>query len=296
MNELLSECPICNNSNFELFLKCRDHTVSKEVFEIVTCKACGFKFTNPRPDTASIGKYYESQDYISHSNTNTGLVNKIYHFVKNVAIKNKIRLIEGLHLENKIILDIGCGTGTFLGAMKENGWEVYGIEPNQKARETATNDYSIPILEEIDLRKLEKIGFSIITMWHVLEHVHFLKEKIGEIYTLLESGGHAIIAVPNYTSWDGRHYKSDWAAYDVPRHLSHFSPEIIKTLFSNNGLTHVKSLPMKFDSYYVSLLSEKYKNSSFKLIKAFLNGLKSNLKGGNNAEKFSSVIYIFQKK
>jgi len=296
MLEHLSECPICSGTAFEPFLQCRDYTVSNEEFKIVSCKQCGFKFTNPRPDQGSIGKYYESQDYISHSNTKSGFVNKLYHFIKNIAIKNKIDLIKDLHPDKKTILDIGCGTGSFLGEIKKVGWEVYGIEPSLKAREIAISDYSITVKAELNLEKFEGRTFSVITMWHVLEHVHELKKKIAEIYSLLETGGYAIIAVPNNTSWDAKHYNSYWAAYDVPRHLSHFSPDNIKNLFYKHELNHLKSLPMKFDSYYVSMLSEKYKKSSMGLIKAFINGWKSNNKAGKNAEKYSSVIYIFRKK
>ncbi|MEO8210057.1 MAG: class I SAM-dependent methyltransferase [bacterium] len=294
MNELLSECPICLNKTFDPFLKCKDFTVSGESFDIVSCNQCGFKFTNPRPDTSSIGKYYESEDYVSHSNSTTGLINKLYHYIKSIAIRNKIDLIRNLKPNNKKILDIGCGTGSFLGAIKEKGWEVKGIEPNSKARGVAINDFNISVDAELSLQKLKIAGYSVITMWHVLEHVHLLKEKVREIHSLLENDGYAVIAVPNNTSWDAKHYQSFWAAYDVPRHLSHFTPITIKKLFLEDGFLHFKSFPMKFDSFYVSMLSEKYKKSTLGIVKAFINGMMSNLKA-DNAEKYSSVIYVFKK-
>ncbi len=296
MIERLTACPICNHSTFVPFIKCTDYTVTKEEFGIVSCNQCNFKFTNPRPDESSIGRYYESQDYVSHSNTKSGIINKIYHFIKSIAIKNKIRLIEELLPKNRTILDIGCGTGSFLGAIKEKGWSVSGIEPNQNARNLAINDFSIPVLPELKLDNFNQNTFSVITMWHVLEHVHKLKERISEIYSLLETGGYAIIAVPNCTSWDAKHYSSHWAAYDVPRHLYHFSPDDIKNLFGQSGLRHIKSLPMKFDSFYVCMLSEKYKKvGGIGMIKAFINGWKSNTRAGKDAEKYSSVIYVFRK-
>lgn len=294
MNERLTECPICRGKQFDLFLKCRDYTVSNEIFEIVSCHACDFKFTNPRPDSGSIGKYYESQEYVSHSNTTAGFINKLYHIIKGRAIKNKIRLVEDLEPQNKKILDIGCGTGSFLGAIKNVGWNVTGIEPNSKARKTAIDDFGIRVLEGLNQIPQEK--FSVITMWHVLEHVHGLQAQVKKINALLEPKGLAIIAVPNYISWDAIHYQSGWAAYDVPRHLYHFSPKAIKSLFSENGFEHIQSKPMKFDSFYVSLLSEKYKGSIFGPIKAFINGLHSNIKASGNAENYSSVIYIFRKR
>ena len=294
--ENLFACPKCKNSNFKPFLQCVDYTVTKEKFNIISCKQCGFKFTNPRPDNKLIHKYYESENYISHSNTNSGIFNKLYHYIKKIAIKNKISIIEELQPKNKTLLDIGCGTGSFLGTIKAKGWNVKGIEPNEKARNTAIETHSINVLDETELINLPKNSFSFVTLWHVMEHVHNIKQRTNEIYNLLETGGYAIIAVPNHTSWDAKHYGEYWAAYDVPRHLSHFSPQTIKELFKDSNLEHVKSLPMKFDSYYVSLLSEKYKNSFLQPLKALLIGLYSNLKANNNPENYSSVIYIFQKR
>lgn len=293
--ENLFACPKCKDSNFKPFLQCVDYTVTKEKFNIVSCKQCGFKFTNPRPDIKLIHKYYESESYISHSNTNSGIFNKLYHFIKKIAIKNKIRIIEGLQPKNKTLLDIGCGTGSFLGTIQRKGWHVKGIEPNEKARSKAIETHSINVLNENELISLPKNSFAVITMWHVMEHVHNIKQRTHEIYNLLETGGYAIIAVPNYTSWDAKYYGEYWAAYDVPRHLSHFSPQTIKELFNDSNLKHVKSLPMKFDSFYVGLLSEKYKNSFLQSPRALLIGLYSNLKANKNPENYSSVIYIFQK-
>ena len=293
--ENLFACPKCKDSNLKPFLQCVDYTVTKEKFNIVSCKQCGFKFTNPRPDIKLIHKYYESESYISHSNTNSGIFNKLYHFIKKIAIKNKIRIIEGLQPKNKTLLDIGCGTGSFLGTIQRKGWHVKGIEPNEKARSKAIETHSINVLNENELISLPKNSFAVITMWHVMEHVHNIKQRTHEIYNLLETGGYAIIAVPNYTSWDAKYYGEYWAAYDVPRHLSHFSPQTIKELFNDSNLKHVKSLPMKFDSFYVGLLSEKYKNSFLQSPRAILIGLYSNLKANKNPENYSSVIYIFQK-
>ena len=293
--ENLLACPHCNFPNFDPFLQCIDYTVTGEVFNIVSCKKCSLKFTNPRPDQNSINKYYESENYISHSNSSRGLINKIYHFIKNIAKNNKINLIENLNTKNKTILDIGCGTGSFLGMIQDKNWGVCGIEPNEKARKIAISNYSVQVFDENKLNILPKNSFSIITMWHVMEHVHNLKQRTIDIQNLLEPGGYALIAVPNHTSWDANYYGKYWAAYDVPRHLYHFSPETIKQLFNQSELKHIKSQPMKFDSFYVSLLSEKYKKSFLKLFNAFFIGLFSNVTALNNAEKYSSVIYIFQK-
>ncbi len=292
--EELTECPLCSGRDFHPFLVCKDHTVSKENFSILSCTKCSFKFTNPRPDAISIGSYYESEDYISHSNTSKGLINKLYQLVKTFAIQNKIKLIENLKPKNKTILDIGCGTGSFLKEIQSKNWNAKGVEPSDKVRRVALNS-NLKIFSDTQTHELKENEFSIITMWHVLEHVHELKKRIHELYKFLEEGGYAIIAVPNPTSWDAIHYKEFWAAYDVPRHLYHFSPENIKRLFIENKFIHVKSVPMKMDAYYVCMLSEKYLQSSFQLLKSLIKGFISNLKTKNDAEKYSSVIYIFKK-
>ena len=293
--EILRECPVCNGQSFENFLKCKDYTVSQDLFQIVNCTSCGFKFTNPRPDANEIGRYYESAEYISHSNSKKGLINKIYQVVRKRAIDRKIALInkEAGQLE-KSILDIGCGTGEFLSVCKEKGWKTKGIEPNDNARAQGIKNYSLDIEGEEALKDLGS-QFSVISMWHVLEHVHQLNDRVKQIYSLLQSGGKAIIAVPNYTSDDANRYKEYWAAYDVPRHLYHFSPEIIKRIFAKEGMKHKRSLPMVFDSYYVSMLSEKYLNGKNNLPSAFINGFRSNMAAKKNPEKYSSVIYIFEK-
>jgi 2-polyprenyl-3-methyl-5-hydroxy-6-metoxy-1,4-benzoquinol methylase len=286
-------CPVCNGQQFELFLECIDFTVTNEHFTIYNCKNCGFKFTNPRPSAVEIGKYYESEDYVSHSNTNEGLVNKLYHFVKKRAIQQKIKLVESLEPISKEILDIGCGTGAFLQSIEDSGWTSKGIEPSEKARNYCLA-HGLNVSEE-DFLKQTNETYSIITMWHVLEHVHDLNTRLKEIQKLLKPGGFAIIAVPNYKSADARKYGRLWAAYDVPRHLYHFSEDTIKSLFLKHRLSFVKSIPMKMDAFYVSMLSEKYKKSFLQYPKAFLSGLTSNLSAGANPEKYSSVIYIFRK-
>lgn len=294
--EELKKCPVCNHEKFDLFKTCIDYTVSKESFAIVNCLNCGFKLLNPRPSANELGKYYESDDYVSHSNSKKGIINKIYHFVKFRAIRKKIDLISSLKTKNKTLLDIGCGTGDFLGKAIENGWTGVGIEPNEKARNTAISNYKSTVYGEEKLSGMSTNSFSVISMWHVLEHVSDLNKRIRDINNLLEKDGYAVIAVPNYTSWDAKHYDSYWAAYDVPRHLYNFSPNIIKELFLKHNLQPTVSYPMKLDSYYVSMLSEKYKKSYAGLIRAFIVGFISNFKTKNDAEKYSSVIYIFQKK
>jgi 2-polyprenyl-3-methyl-5-hydroxy-6-metoxy-1,4-benzoquinol methylase len=287
------ECPICANDSFTPFLSCKDYTVSKESFPIVNCNSCGFAFTNPIPEEKSIGSYYESEEYISHSNTSKGLINWLYQRVRNYTLQQKINILKSLSNE-KTLLDIGCGTGEFLNAAQSKAYEVQGIEPSKLAREQAIKNYGLKVAEENALDELTPSSFSFISMWHVLEHVYHLNDRIKQISRLLKQDGYLIVAVPNRTSYDAKVYQQHWAAYDVPRHLYHFSPNDIENVFSKHGFELVKTLPMKFDSFYVSMLSEKYKSGKNNFIAAFFTGLKSNLKAGNK-NQYSSQIYILKK-
>ncbi|MBK6989819.1 MAG: methyltransferase domain-containing protein [Bacteroidia bacterium] len=290
----LTTCPVCGGESSKKVMDCIDYTVSRETFSIVQCTKCGFKYTNPRPDDKEIGKYYESEEYVSHSNSKKGLINTVYHWVRNYSLRKKVELINNQAKKGNL-LDIGCGTGEFLSTAVANGWKGQGIEPNDKARYQAISNHKLNVLPESGIASLQNNNFDVITMWHVLEHVHTLNERVLEIYSLLKPGGKAIIAVPNCTSYDASVYGKEWAAYDVPRHLYHFTPETMKALFRKHKMDFVQSYPMKFDSFYVSMLTEKNVHKQNRLLPAFLNGFKSNLKTKNDAEKYSSVIYVFVK-
>jgi 2-polyprenyl-3-methyl-5-hydroxy-6-metoxy-1,4-benzoquinol methylase len=292
--EELENCPICNNSPLLPELSCIDYTVSRETFNLVKCSQCGFVFTNPRPHASEIGKYYQSEDYISHSGTKKGFVNLIYHQIRNYTIRKKFLNINKIVSGNVSILDIGCGTGEFLNYCKIKGWNTVGIEPSDDARHLARRNYSLDVFPEAYLNELQDNSFNVITLWHVLEHVHELKNRVKQIKSLLKSDGYAFIAVPNHLSYDAAYYKEHWAAYDVPRHLYHFDKQSIAKLFGQEGLKLVKMLPMKFDSFYVSMLSEKYKRGKTNYLKALSTGLRSNMKAGGKAESYSSVVYVLK--
>lgn len=289
-------CPVCKSEDLHGIFSAKDHTVSGESFPIVECKYCALRFTQDVPSPHKINKYYASENYISHSDTNTGIINKLYHFIRKKTLAGKKELIikyTGMN-EGKI-LDIGCGTGAFLYVMKEAGWECSGLEPDESARKKAAAMYGIHPSEEKALFALPKNSFDVITMWHVLEHVHELHEYAAQLRELLTPSGRLFIAVPNYKSYDAKYYGALWAAYDVPRHLYHFSPESMKLLMNKHDLIIKKIKPMWFDSYYVSMLSEKYRNGKGNIIRAFFVGLISNIKTLGSNEACSSLIYVISK-
>jgi 2-polyprenyl-3-methyl-5-hydroxy-6-metoxy-1,4-benzoquinol methylase len=292
--ERLEQCPICGKEEFKNFLVVNDNAVSKESFVIVECENCSFKFTNPRPDTESIGKYYESEEYISHSNTKSGIINRAYHVVRSITTKQKVELINRHSPAKGAILDFGCGTGVFLAACKKDGWKVRGIEPNAGARDVASRETEEQIAT--DLQELAGEKFAVITLWHVLEHIHTLNETVEKLIHLLHEDGTLIIAVPNADSHDAQQYKADWAAYDVPRHLYHFTQDTMKRLLKKHKMKLEEILPMKFDAYYVSLLSEKQKEGKTKMISSVLNGYKSNSYAEKNGNDYSSLIFVAKRK
>ncbi|HRI22366.1 MAG TPA: class I SAM-dependent methyltransferase [Panacibacter sp.] len=270
--------------------------MSKEIFSIWHCNDCTGRFTQNIPAGDAIGPYYQSADYISHSDTKKGFINRVYHIVRNYTLQSKRKLIEKVAQKNNdLLLDVGAGTGAFADTMQLAGWNVTGLEPDTVARENALKNHGL-VLQSLDaLFTFSAKKFDIITMWHVLEHVHQLHNYIKTYHSILKDDGTLIIAVPNYTSHDAAVYKEYWAAYDVPRHLYHFSPESMQQLMQQHGFAVKEYKPMWFDSFYVSILSGQYKTGSGNLLKAMWNGFVSNLKAVSDAKKCSSVIYIIRK-
>lgn len=274
------------------YLECKDYTVSNEMFTVLIDEESDLLVTTPRPEDDNLNAYYESEDYISHSDSSNSLFDKIYQIVRNYTLRKKIKLINSFELSDKLMLDIGAGTGDFLVRCKNSGWKVEGVEPNKNARELAEHKLGTKLKTQISELGSEK--YDVITMWHVLEHVPNLVDYASQLKGLLKANGTLVVAVPNHKSYDAANYGKFWAAYDVPRHLWHFSQKAIEMLFAKESMKVVKYLPMKFDAFYVSLLSEKYKVGSMNPLKAFYVGLKSNLKAKRTGE-YSSLIYVIKK-
>ena len=277
-------------SNKKHFLTVTDYSVSKETFELYYDQDLDLLITSPQPSPENLGRYYESNDYISHTDSKRSLFEKAYHFVKGIALKNKLNLINNCSSIKGNLLDIGAGTGDFLLTAKQNGWNTIGVEPSEKAKGIAIGK-GIQFSDSTE--ELESNSFDVITMWHVLEHVPNLEIQIKELKRLVKPNGTIIIAVPNFKSYDANYYGKFWAAFDVPIHFWHFSKTAIKLLFQKEDIKLEKVLPMKFDSFYVSLLSEKYKNGKMNFVKAIWIGLVSNWKANWSLE-YSSHIYVLK--
>ncbi len=291
-----TQCPICKSENIAAVLSAKDNTVSQQNFVIMHCSNCTARFTQNVPEQENIGTFYASENYISHSDTQEGFINKLYHAIRKITLASKKNLVQKeTTLTTGKILDVGCGTGAFLHTMKNAGWDVTGLEPDEAAREKAKSLYNIEPQPSPDLFNFSENKFDAVTMWHVLEHVHQLQQYILQLKKIIAANGKIFIAVPNYTSYDAQLYKETWAAYDVPRHLYHFSPQSMQQLIQQHGLKIKQIKPMWFDSFYVSMLSEKYKNGKGNFVKAFLTGILSNIKTVFNNKKCSSLIYVISK-
>ena len=286
-------CPWCNSEQQHPYLTVKDHFLSQEVFEVLECEQCGLLFTHPRPDPDRIGAYYESDAYLSHQENKTGLVPTLYEKVKAVNLRRKRKLALDV-VKHGRLLDIGCGVGDFLRVVKDQGWDVVGIEPSDQAKSIAAKRLGFTPLDPSDACNLPEHTFDVITLWHVFEHVDDLHAQMAVFERLLKPGGLLLLALPNYQSFDAKHYKDAWAAWDVPRHLNHFNKDFLCRAILDNGYNLIDIHGLKWDSFYISYLSESYMKHSLPLLRGAFRGLQSNCKA-HTTGMYSSLVYRFKK-
>lgn len=290
----VDHCPLCHAQALKPVFSVRDHQVSGEYFMLERCAACGFLLTQDHPDAVHSAAYYASTEYISHSDTQEGMINTLYHWVRQWMLRRKFRLIHRLQT-NKKILDYGCGTGYFLHTMKQGGWEVTGMDVNREAARTAQEKFGITVHPVEQLPRHQKT-FNVITLWHVLEHVHALKDTLQNVHRALADDGYLVLALPNHRSLDALHYHEHWAGYDVPRHLWHFDANTV-ILATKPHFKLISRSMLPFDAFYVSLLSEKYRSSGrIGMLRACWVGLRSWWAGLLQVNRASSIVYVFKKK
>lgn len=294
--EYLKHCPLCGSEEQAVhYLSCPDHMLGNGLFSMVRCKVCDLVYTNPRPHEKNLGAYYQSQEYISHTEQKRNLPEKIYYRVQSYMLSRKARLINRLEINSKRLMDVGCGTGAFAKHMQDAGYQVVAIEPQTSAREKARQKGLQVFDNQKETLGLHKESLDVITLWHVLEHQARFMDSLKQYQQLLAPGGWLIIAVPQHQSFDAGFYKEFWAAYDLPRHLLHFSEHTLKAAASKSGFELVDKKGMPFDAFYVSLLSEKYKGGFLGVLRALLVGFWSNLLASLNIKPWSSQIFVFRK-
>ncbi|MFM7672013.1 MAG: class I SAM-dependent methyltransferase [Bacteroidota bacterium] len=294
MSDLIhyTHCPVCGHAELTEVFPVIDQLVSRELFTLVACGHCLCRLTQGAPDQASSYKYYQSTDYISHSNTNRGWINRLYQQVRKRTLLQKVRLVSAsTGLSNGRVLDVGSGTGAFVSALRKAGWQADGLEPDPTARKVALSDFGTNLLDIDRLFHLPEASFDAITLWHVLEHVHDLNGYMKQFHRLLKPGGTLLIALPNYTSWDATHFGNWWAAYDVPRHLYHFCPRSIRSLAQAHRFSVDSIRPMWYDAFYIALLSHQHQYGNSRWLRSGWVGSIANLNALFNKERGSSLIY-----
>jgi 2-polyprenyl-3-methyl-5-hydroxy-6-metoxy-1,4-benzoquinol methylase len=288
------KCPLCSSDKISALFDAKDHLLSVEVFTIYHCQSCDFVFTQGVPPAEEIWKYYQSEDYISHSDTHKGLMNKLYHVGRTFMLRKKFRMVDKVAKGNKL-LDIGCGTGYFPAYMKQKGYQVSGVEADPKARAFAAKEFGFPVFSPEELIGKKIPGrFDVITLWHVLEHLDDFNLYLERMLGHLVPGGTLVIALPNRNALDARYYKEFWAGYDVPRHLWHFTPSTLKYLADGHGLKIVKMKRLMLDPFYNSLLSEKYRGNRVFMIFGIAIGKLAYIESLFDVKKSSSVVYILK--
>ncbi|MDO4756988.1 MAG: class I SAM-dependent methyltransferase [Parabacteroides sp.] len=298
MNRLnINTCPLCGGQPLAHVMTCTDHYASGGQFEVVRCVRCGFLMTQNAPVEAEIGRYYETPDYISHSNTRKGLMNRVYHWVRKWMLSQKAALVKRVsRMSEGCLLDYGTGTGYFADTMQRKGWQVKAIEKSSQARTFAKETFGLDVEPETVLPSFAEASFDVVTLWHVMEHLEHLNEMWETLHRILKDRGVLVVAVPNAASYDAKKYNEWWAAYDVPRHLWHFTPDTMQQLGSKHGFLLEELHPMPFDAFYVSMLTEKYKGKSLSFVRGLWTGILAWFSALGRKERSSSIIYVFRKK
>jgi len=287
-------CPVCKTEQVHYIFEAKDYLVSGKNFSIYECNSCSFRFTNPFPLERDLKVYYDSPEYISHSTRIRRFSDRIYFIIRRKNTFDKIKLI-GKYQKPGQLLDVGSGVGFFLEMAAIKGWAVNGIEPNYRPKVIQESQSNIIVLDSLFSNQLKPFSYDAITMWHVLEHIPELQKAFSRVKDLLKPNGTLFLALPNWKSWDAKFYGNEWAAFDVPRHLYHFSQDSVKVLAERNGMVLIKTVPIVWDAFYISLLSERIRASRFPMLNALINGCVSNFNAflyGN----YSSLIYIIKNK
>ncbi len=292
----LEKCPICGTPGPAQFTSAKDWLVTGSHFNILRCRSCMFTFTQDYPDESESGRYYESAEYISHTDSKRTFIEKIYQVARNYMLGRKVRLVSSVTgKKHGSLLDIGSGTGHFLNSMKLAGWEVTGIEISDNARSYSVSKFSLTVLKPTEFEKIASGSIDCITLWHVAEHLHDLDGYFSDIKRVLKTGGVIIIALPNSESYDAFYYGSDWAAWDVPRHLWHFNPASFRIFAKNKGLRLIKIRPLPLDVFYIAILSERNRGKRFPAVKGIIKGFLFYVHCIFRREFSSSLVYILKR-
>jgi SAM-dependent methyltransferase len=291
--EKLIHCPSCDSDKIKHILDIPDYYFSKQVFPIDECQNCGLRFTQSRPTADAIGEYYDSENYASHdSGKKSSLFLKAYQLARDYMLEQKFKLVRQFKPEWKQVLDYGTGEGFFTEFLQKKGKEAFGIEPSAVARSNFKNRTGNDLYPDISALPPGK-SFQVITLWHVLEHIHSLRNTMEELVERLQSKGIVVIAVPNQKSTDVKTFGKEWAAWDVPRHLYHWDENSLEHFMKSLGLQRIYTTQLPLDPIYIGMISSKYQEKS--PLEGIIKGIKSYFHGRNNPAEGSTLLTIWMK-
>jgi len=218
-------CPFCNQSE--------TRSLHREgVFQMVTCASCQFVYLNPRPAEEALLEFY--QDYLPRETSSI----EDWKRMMGPIFRRSSRLIRRYNKDKGRLLDVGTGFGFFLAEMKHQGWEVEGVEISQKGI-----NYGREVLKlTVHPGPLEAIGFpekvfDVVTAFYVIEHLPDPMAFLRECYRILKPGGLLLLRYPHTTPIKNllRTLRVKNRLYDLPAHLSDFSPGMIEKCLEGTG-------------------------------------------------------------
>jgi len=258
MTELeYTHCPLCESEDYKTYLQGKDYLYSQEDFTVVRCEQCKLLYTNPRVSVEEITRYYFS-DYLPRAKKKRSIGNRIRSRIGQYFVDSRHELVKLLNSNNgKNVLEIGPGAGDLLIFLKEQGFQVCGVELDtnnaHRIRERGISCY----LGDLDciVNEIAPQTFDAVVLCHVFEHLYHPKQTLKTIYSLLNEGGIVYITLPNIESKEAKLFGKYWRGLDLPRHTVHYSAHTIKKILLNSSFSIVQSGNHNFPSSFVESIA-----------------------------------------
>jgi len=230
---ILESCVLCGGKNLKSIYKTYDrHYGMKGEFNIDQCQSCSLVFLNPMPSEEYLTSlypktYYSYQDFYDKKSF-------LRNFYRNYLLK--IGTLDPHFDSPGKIVDVGCGSGKFLYAMKKKGWEVYGVEVNENAAKLGNE------LEQLNIHpgdlltsKFDDDFFDYVRSNHSFEHMTNPEPVLEEMHRILKPDGKLLIGVPNIDSFNGRFFKKYWWYLGAPVHTFNYSVATLSKMLEKHG-------------------------------------------------------------